>query len=72
MTSKPLHMNQSHATHTVSYGIALVAGLGSVSIVCTWTENLDMSLMTSFTRGPLMDRAVCRSFGVSATGAMAF
>jgi hypothetical protein len=65
-------MRQSHATHTVSYGIALVAILGNVSIVCTGTENVYMSLMMSFTRGPLMDRAVYRLFGVSATGATAF
>lgn len=62
-TSKLLQTSQSHATHTVSYGIALVASLGSVSIVCTWTEITYMSLMTSFIRGRLMDRAVCRPFG---------
>jgi hypothetical protein len=31
-----------------------------------------MSLVTSFTRGPLMDRAVFKLFGVSVTGALAF
>jgi hypothetical protein len=65
-------MSQSHATLTVCSGIRLVAGLGSVSIVCIWTEDVYMNLMTSITRGLLMGRAVCRLFGVSATGAMAF
>jgi hypothetical protein len=50
----------------------LVATLGSVSIARTGTEDMRISLVTSFTRGPLMDRAVFRLFGVSATGAMAF
>ncbi len=70
--SKLLHTSQSHAIHTVRYGIALAAGLSSVSIARTWAENLHMIPTTGFTRGRLMERAVCRSFGVLATGAMAF
>ena len=67
-TSKLRQTSQSHATHSLRYGVTLAAGLSSVSILCI----AYMSLMMRFTRGRLMDRAVCRSFGVSATGAMAF
>jgi hypothetical protein len=39
-----LQMRQSHITHTVRYGIALVAILGSISIAFTGTENTCMTL----------------------------
>jgi hypothetical protein len=66
-----LQMRQSRVTHTVRYGITLVANLGSVFIACSG-ENKHMTLMTNFTRSPLMEPAMYRLFGVSATGAKAF
>jgi len=70
--SKPLQTRQLHFTHTTRNGNASVAGSSSASTTCTGTETIYMSVMTSFTRGPLMGHAMYRLFGVSATGVMAF
>lgn len=61
---------RSSVIHSASTGIMLVATSSSASIVRKGTEN--MILMTDTTRGHLMDRVVCRSFGVSAIGVTAF
>ena len=69
---KQLPRRRSYATHTVKNGIAWVATSGSASTACTGGVNVLMSPMTDFIHSPLMERAVCKLFGVSAIGAMAF
>ena len=58
-------MRRSSDTHTVKNIIALVGN--SIRGVHALT-----SLTTDFTRDPLMERAMSKSFGVSAIGVMAF
>jgi hypothetical protein len=65
-------MRRSYATRTVKNGIASDATLGSASTTCTRAVDTLTGLVTSFTRGALMDRAVYKLSGVSAIGAMAF
>jgi hypothetical protein len=70
--SKSLQTRQSYATRTAKDGTTLVVISGSVSTACTGTPDVHMSLMTSITQAPLMERAVYRLFGVSAIGATVF
>lgn len=65
-------MRRSYVTPTVKNGIASDATLGSTSNTCTRAVDALTGLVTSFTRGVLMERAVYKLSGVSAIGAMAF
>ena len=65
-------MRRSYATRTVKNFIALDAILGSASTTSTWEVDTLADLVTSFTRGVLMERAVYKLSGVSAIGVTVF